>query len=197
MPELADIGQKWLDILEPFSYDYNSNFIASEIEERTGIPKRTVSRYLKKMAKRGLLRVERKGKNNSYYIDLDQNESKILLKIVENYKSLKYRFNKDLWPLIDELLDFGGLVLFGSRVKGYSTETSDVDILFLGEKEESVKKIIENHPLKVDVEYATVEEFKNLLIEGNGLAKEVIKSHVVFDSERFIKLCWGYYKNEL
>lgn len=196
MPNLADIGQKWLDLLIPFSFDYRDGFMAGDLEEKTGIPERTASRYLKKLVEAGFLRVRKEGKSNIYWIDLDKSISKILIRTIENYKSLTYR-EKKFWPLIDELLSFGGLVLFGSYPKDYATQESDIDVLFLGKKSEKIKKIAESYPQKVDLKFATLEEFENLLEEEKTLAMEIIKGHVAFDSPDFLDLCWRYYKNEL
>lgn len=197
MSKVTDIGQKWLELLVPFSFNYNKKFVASDLEKKTGIPSRTVSRYLKNLVKLGFIRVETEGRNNRYYIDLNKNISKILIMIIENYKSLKYRADLETWPLIDELMSLGEFVLFGSYAKKCATKESDIDILFFGKKTKAAEEVAGNHPRNVDIKFATINEFKSLLKKENTLSIEIIKSHVTFNCPEFLDICWRYYKNEL
>lgn len=192
-PDMAGLGQKWLDVLLPFSYCYDSKLSGSEISRKVNIPQRTVSRYLNYLVKNSILSFEEKGNNKLYYLNYLESKTKIVLRLVENYKSFVFAQDNFLWKEIEGLINFGTVVVFGSRVKGYSNEGSDIDLVVFSRKSEKLKKVLRNLP-SVEAQVISFDSFKKLVLEKDVLALEIMKSHVVFGNfDEFFDLCWEVY----
>ncbi len=190
---MANVSQNWLNILIPFSYDYTKKFSGSELSKILKIPQRSVSRYLSQIVGGNLLRFEIRGKNKFYYLDLENNRTKILLNLIESFKSFKFSLNTKLWKDLDLLIKYGDVVLFGSQVKGYSTSSSDIDVVIFAKNTEKLKKTLRNLP-KIQAQIISFDNFKTLVLKKDSLAIEILKNHIVFgDIQKFIELCWGYY----
>ena len=112
---MANIGQKWLEILIPFSYDYNVRLTASEISRKIKIPLRTVSRTLNNLVEINLLKYEVEGKNKKYYFNLDDPKACSLMTGVESIKSLKFSFD-DFFINLRDVVKLREVVLFGSYI---------------------------------------------------------------------------------
>ncbi len=187
---MANIGQKWLEILIPFSYDYNVRLTASEISRKIKIPLRTVSRTLNNLVEINLLKYEVEGKNKKYYFNLDDPKACSLMTGVESIKSLKFSFD-DFFINLRDVVKLREVVLFGSYVKGYATEESDIDVLVLGKRSKKIERFAKKDEL--NIHFSTIKKFENLLKERNPLALEIIENHVVFGGLEFLGLCWRYY----
>lgn len=190
---MANISQNWLSILIPFSYDYTKRFSGSEISRIVNVPQRSVSRYFSQMVEKNILNFEIRGKNKFYYLDLEENKTRILINLIESYKSFVFSLNNKLWIKINPLLEFGTVVLFGSQVKGYSTEGSDIDLVIFAKKSEKLKKTLRNLS-NVQAQVITFDNFEQLVLKKDALTIEILKDHVVFgDIQKFTKLCWRHY----
>jgi len=190
---MARISQKWLEVLVLFSYEYDKKFSGSEISRITKIPQRSVSRYLINLVKKGILRVEERGNNKFYYLDLSDEKIKIILNLIESYKTFIFSQNNLLWKDLKELGDFGTFVLFGSHVKGYSNVSSDIDLVIFSKNTEKLRKILRNLP-KVQAQVISFENFEKLVFKKDVLALEVLKNHVIFgELDSFIELCRRFY----
>jgi predicted nucleotidyltransferase/DNA-binding transcriptional ArsR family regulator len=192
-PYMANISQNWLNILIPFSHDYTKRISGSEISRIVKIPQRSVSRYLSQIIEKNILKFEVKGKNKFYYLDLEENKTYVLINLIESYKSFVFSLNSNLWIKINPLLEFGTVVLFGSYVKGYSTELSDIDLVVFSKKSEKLKKVLRKLP-NVQAHIITFDDFSKLILKKDALSIEILKNHVVFgDIQKFTEICWRYY----
>lgn len=194
--ELAKLSQNWLDIAIPFSYDYNKRYSVKELARLVNIPRRTVIRYLNLLDQPGMLKSETKGNTKIFYMDVKNEDSKIFINLVESYKAFSYRKIQEVWIILNELMRFGDIVLFGSYAKGYFNKESDIDLLILSKKSKKAMEQAKLYSIPVNVHFSTIHNFQNLLNKKNTLAIEIIKSHVVFGSGSFIELCWRYYRHE-
>lgn len=191
--DLAKISQKWLEVLIPFTNDYSASFSGSELARLTKIPQRTVARILTQLVNMNLLKLDIRGKNNFYYFDLQDKRIKQLMNLVESYKSLKFSLDTSLWKEIVPLLEFGNVVLFGSRAKGYATKSSDIDLVIFSNKTKKLDNVL-RHLSKVQAQTIPFEKFEKLVEQKKILALEVLKNHVVFgDCSKFVNLCWRFY----
>ena len=190
---MARISQIWLDLLVLFSYEYNKKFSGSELSRITKIPQRSVSRYLIKLVKKGILRVEERGNNKFYYLDLSDEKIKIILNLVESYKTFIFSQNNLLWKDLKELVPFGTFVLFGSYVKGYSNVSSDIDVVIFSKSTEKLREVLRSLP-KIQAQIISFENFQKLVLKKDVLALEILKNHVIFgELENFIELCRRFY----
>ncbi|MBU3924014.1 MAG: nucleotidyltransferase domain-containing protein [Nanoarchaeota archaeon] len=186
---MARLSQNWLDVLVPFSYEYNRRLSGSEISRLISIPQRTSSRYLVGLVREGILRFEERGNNKFYYLDLSGERIKIILNLVEGYKSFVFAQNNSVWKDVKELVNFGTVILFGSQVKGYSTSSSDIDLVIFSKNTKKLKNVLRGLS-RVSAQVVSFENFEKSVFSGEVLSGEILKNHVVFgDSDRFIDLC--------
>ncbi len=195
--KMANISQKWLDLLVPFTYEYNRKYTIKDLIKNSKIPLRTATRCIKNLQDKSLVSFYRRGKTFVYYLDLKRNKSGLIINLIEFYKSVKFANESKIWVLVNDLMRFGDIILFGSYAKGYANKESDVDVLMLCKKSKKITDIIKTHPFEVNTHFISLESFAKLLREENALAIEIVKSHIIFGSDRFIELCRGYYNNEL
>ena len=190
---MTKLSQNWLEVLVPFSYEYNKKFSGVEISRMTKIPQKTVSRYLRRLVLDNVLRVDSRGSSNFYYIDLSDERAGIIFNFIEAYKSFVFSGNSKLWKELRGVVPFGDFVLFGSRVKGYSTSSSDIDLVIFSKSTEKLKSVLRGMP-KVQAHVVSFEKFERLVLGKDTLALEVLKAHVVFgDTQRFVDLCRRFY----
>lgn len=64
-PYMAELSQKWLDVLIPFSNEYSKKLSGSEISRIVKFPQRSISRYLTELVNNGILKFEEKGNNKN------------------------------------------------------------------------------------------------------------------------------------
>ena len=196
---MTNISQKWLKelrILVPFTYDYSSAIYGSKLAKINHLTQKTVSRKLNQLCDIGFLKSRKEGKNKLYYLDLDHIKTYSLIRMMELYKGIKFLSEyKKIGFLINDLCKINPVVLFGSYAKGYATKESDIDLMIMGKRSKKIKEIIERYPFKVNAQYSTYDNFESLLQEGNALAKEIGKNHIIFgDCERFVKILMRHYK---
>ncbi|MEN7982482.1 MAG: nucleotidyltransferase domain-containing protein [Nanoarchaeota archaeon] len=190
---MTKLSQNWLNVLVPFSYEYSRRFSGSEISRITKIPQKSASRYLSELVSEGVLRFESRGNSNFYYLDLSDEKIKIILNLIESYKSFIFSKNNVLWKDLKEIIPFGSFVLFGSNVKGYSTHLSDIDVVIFSNKSEKLKNVLRTMP-KIQYQIISFNKFEKLVIKRDTLALEILKSHVIFgEMDKFIDLCRRFY----
>ena len=190
---MTSLSQNWLDVLVPFSFEYNKKLSGSEISRITKIPQKSVSRYLQLLVGKNILRFESKGSSNFYYLDLSDEKTGIVLNMVESYKSFIFANNNTLWKEVREFTSFGVCVLFGSQVKGHSTKDSDIDLVIFTKKSEKLKSILRNYP-RVQAQIVSFEKFERLVMKRDVLALEILRNHVVFGKlDKFVDLCRRFY----
>ena len=197
LPKMAKISQNWLDILVLFSFDYNKRYSVKELANLVGIPQRTTSRYLDYLNELNLIDSKTIGRTRVFSLDTGKRETFILINLIESYKALSYKSMPDLWIILDDFMQFGDIVLFGSYAKGYFTEDSDIDLLILSKRSKKAVEHTRLYSKDINIHFSTLNSFEKSLKQKNTLAIEIVRSHVVFGSADFIKLCWRYYRNEL
>jgi predicted nucleotidyltransferase len=197
---MANVSQKTLSFLEvliPFTKDYNAKIYGTKLAKLSNSPQRTVSRKLIDLEKKGLLKFKRDGKNKSYYLNLDSLLSFSLLQILENHKEIMFHINHPkLSLLLKELSLNKSVILFGSYAKGRAKTNSDIDLVILDKENKQINSIIERYPYEINAFYFTLPHLKSMLKKGEPLAKEIIKDHIFLGKkEKVIKTLIDYNKN--
>ncbi len=181
--KMSNITQKWVNTLKPFSRDYDAKMTGSTISRLSGFPQQTVSRYMDKLVALNLVSYVKDGKNKLFYLDLRKQQTKILLNIVENQRSLVFmNENKIISPIIQELLGYcNSIIIFGSYASGKYTKTSDLDIVIVGNYDKKKIKYFRNRQnLEINEHYVSFSELKSLLKKKNPLAIEIMHNHILF-----------------
>jgi len=192
-PYMAELSQKWLDVLIPFSNEYSKKLSGSEISRIVKFPQRSISRYLTELVNNGILKFEEKGNNKLYFLDLSDEKIRMILNLIESYKAFVFSQNNLIWKDLKELVNFGTFVVFGSQVKGYSNMSSDIDLVLFSKKSEKLKGVLRNI-LKVQAQVISFDNFEKLVLKKDVLALEILKNHIIFgDIDKFVSLCWRFY----
>ncbi len=189
---MSNITQKWVNILIPFSKNYNIKITGSKLSKLAKTPQQTVSRYLNKLVELNLLSYIKDGKNKSFYLDLTKEKTKIIFNIIENHKSLSFLLdNKNIAPLINEISSFcESLIVFGSYSSKSNKKNSDLDIVIVGESDkQSIKKIKKKQTIEINEHYISYADLKKSLNEKKPLAIEIMHNHTFFgDASKLVKL---------
>ncbi len=170
-------------MLLPFTNKYSGKLSATELARENKLPQQTVSRHMNNLAKNNLIEYETKGKNKLFYFNLKKQTTKIILKIIENKKALRFQIKlKKISIIIDELTTVcESLIIFGSYASMSFNKDSDMDIIVLGKyNKEEINKIKQRQSIKVNEHYISYSEFSNLLNKRNTLSIEILKNHIIF-----------------
>jgi len=150
-----------------------------------------------------LISKDKKGSLNLIEIKISPN-----MKIFEVEEKRTYEFlsNNPKIKLIQEDIErtnypFLIVLIFGSIVKGESTNKSDIDICIISDNHEKTKEIVSNIrllPQKIDVQQFTINEFNSMLNKKeDNIAKEIIKSNIIlFGIENYYNLVSKWMKKD-
>lgn len=180
---MSDISHKWVDILIPFTSNYGNKLGGAELSRLSGVPQQTSSRYLSQLVKRNVLSYERQGRNKLYYFDYSRHETRSILEIVENRKSLDFRRKlPKISVVIDDILENAeSIIVFGSYSSFKFDKSSDLDIVVLGRHNRGrIRKAKKKHIIQINEHYISHNEFSRMLKSKNALSIEILKNHTIF-----------------
>lgn len=189
-------------VLQLYRNKYDASFHVRAMAKLLGTSHVTLLPYLKRLEKNKILISRRVGKNKEYTLNPGNILAKEYLTIAEELETIRYLNENFLIKKIPEnLLSLdarGTVVLFGSYAKGYATDVSDIDLLYLGTPSEStieeIKKIGKTYGKKVSVKTATPESFEEGLRSGDTLIDEIVEAHIILQNpELFVNLLWRHY----
>jgi len=193
-----------LEILELFLSDLEDSVYPRKVERLTGMSHRSASLNLKKLSKLKVLREKKSGKENYYFLNVEnsltinflcfaearkfvKNIEMLPKKVKEVVKELQNRFSR-LCP--QTIL---GCVIFGSYAKGYYKEDSDLDLLILvsskkiDEIEEINKDLTRIWGVEISPLFMTLSDLRKNLEEKNPTLMEIINNHlIVLGGENFL-----------
>lgn len=183
-------------ILEVF-LDTNRHYFG-ELVKVTKLTRPRTLRVLRKLVKQDVLEVKAEA-NVKYYSLRKLSSVYSLLSLVEYNRALLFlEKHKTLKRALEMLREKYGehlvMLVFGSMVKGYAVKTSDVDVLILKDafSSDEIKRVEDivglingRTGLKISSYLMKMKEFK----QGNELAKEIIKKHIIIDGgELFFRM---------
>lgn len=106
-----------------------------ELFEYTKLGNAPLSNGLNRLVKARIIIKERNGKKESYYINLDNEYTKLIKEMLEKEKKDTRFLDYDLYVILSEFLrmaldacDVEEVILFGSHAKGNASVSSDIDI---------------------------------------------------------------------
>lgn len=171
--------------MEEFLGEYHAQITGSYIAKQKKLNQKTVSNYLNRLEKEGILKSKNQGKNKLYFLNLHNKE--IIKKFIiaaENLRTLQF-YKKH--PLVTEIAEKicplikGTAVIFGSYAKGLEKNDSDIDILVIGQcnhnEIENISKMF-----KKEISLKVYPKFKKDI-----LTTEAIKDHIIIkNAEKFV-----------
>ena len=116
----------------------------SEIAKNTQISTGSTNQSLKKLLKKEMVTLAKKGKMNFYSLNLD-NPLVRQFKITQTIAKLNGLIDK-LKPLTKRI------VLFGSCAEGIDTQNSDIDLAIISQEEQEVRKIIKKEKITREIQ---------------------------------------------
>lgn len=155
-----------------------------ELFEFTRLGNAPLSKGLSRLVKVGIIFLEKKGKKEFYYINTDNNYTKLIRELWESEKKdirlLDYDVKIIVSEFIRQLLDTADVrkvILFGSWAKGTASIKSDIDLAVIFEKEirsemeitRLLKKLEQKFRKEIQVHYFTEKSFNN----KNKLTNEI------------------------
>jgi len=147
-----------------------------ELFEFTKLGNAPLSKGLSRLVKVGIIFLEKKGKKEFYYINMDNNYTKLIRELWEREKKdirlLDYDVKIIVSEFIRQLLDTADIrrvILFGSWAKGTASIKSDIDLAVIFEKEirsemeitRFVKKLEQKFRKEIQLHYFTEKSFNN------------------------------------
>lgn len=121
-------------ILKFFATHSGATLYESEIAKSIQISVGSANQSLKKLSKKEMVSLEKRGNMNFYSLNLD-NPLVRQFKITQTISELNGLINK-LKPLSKRV------ILFGSCAEGIDTENSDVDIAIVSQEEQEARRLI-------------------------------------------------------
>jgi predicted nucleotidyltransferase len=158
--------------------------------------------YLKLLEELKILNSEKAGRNKQYTLNADNILTKYYLTTTEELATIRYLEKNFLMKKLAEHLyniDISTpLILFGSLVKGYATEESDIDLFSIGKLTENqqnhINKFETTFGKKINIKTATTENFNTGLRTGDILVKEIVANHIVIcNPDSFVMMLWRQY----
>jgi len=189
-------------ILSLYRSNYNSSHHARAMAKLLKTSHVTLLPHLKRLEKDKILITRKVGKNKEYLLNADNIITKDYLTIAEKLETINYLQKNFLTKKISEqLLTLnlpGSIILFGSYAKNYATQTSDIDMLYLGEltdsQKQEMKKTGRTYGKEINVKTATPDNFLDGLKSGDALTKETVQNHIgIQNTEQLVNLSWRHY----
>ncbi len=177
--------------------DLKKHYFA-EIVKKTNLTKPRTLRVLRKSAKINLLKIKAEANVKYYYLDKTPIVYSVLSTVEYNKTTDFLDKNKKLRRALrmfkERYDDYLIMLIFGSYVKGYATEASDVDLLLIKENfsKTDIKKIEDIITLingrvgvRISPYLMKINEFK----QKKDFVQEVIESHILLEGgELFFRL---------
>src|SRR5271157_3055443 len=139
--------EKTAIILSLFRSDYTVSLHARAMAKCLSLSHMTLMPHLKRLEELKILHSEVVGKNKQYTLNKDNILTKYYLVNAEEQVTIQYLHDNFLMKQLAESLSdldiLGTILIFGSYVKGYANEESDIDLFVIGRLMEENRSAIE------------------------------------------------------
>ena len=159
------------------------SYSINEISKKLSVDYKLVYTNIRKLSKDDSIKIEdfKNSKRCSFFNNLTSEAY-----LTETQRKLDFLKNKDFQVIYRKLNKINSqfiLLLFGSHAKNTAAKHSDIDLLLISNKDDSI--IIQNElnllPLKIHLTSITYEEFiKMLKTKEFTVVSEAIKSNIIF-----------------
>jgi len=158
--------------------------------------------HLKLLEELKILNAQTLGRNKQFTLNKDNILTKYYLIAAEEHVTIQYLQKTFLIKKLAEHLNnidiSVPLLLFGSYVKGYANEESDIDLFAIGKltenQQDAFNKFEAIFGKKINVKTATAENFNAGLRNGDILIREIVANHIVIrNADPFVTLLWRQY----
>lgn len=188
-------------ILGLYRSDYTRRLHLRAMAKELGTGHGTLLPHLRRLEEDRILVGARAGKNKEYSLNPNNILARDYIALAERFEAIRcLAGNFTIKRLAEELSGLGlegTVALFGSYAKDYATEASDIDLFYLGrlqeDKVEAIRKFGRIYGKEIDIKQSTVEHFRDGLIAGDAMVKEVVKGHIVLQNpDPFVNVLWRH-----
>jgi len=193
---------KWkMKIISLFRGGYLKTFHVREMAKLLDTTHVTLLPHLESLTEDRVLTSKVIGRNRVFALNLDNILAKDHVAIAEKFEANEYLektlLMRKVYSEIFRLGLDGSIILFGSYVKGYKTQASDIDLFYLGEigkgQTVAMEKTGELYGKQINVKKARLEVFEAGLRKGDTPIREILEDHLVFAEsgpvcERFVEV---------
>jgi predicted nucleotidyltransferase len=131
----------------------------SQIAKYTKISAGSTNQSLKKLLKKGMVSLEKKGNMNFYSINIDNPLVK-QFKVTQTVTILNGLINK-LKPIAKRI------ILFGSCAEGIDSQSSDIDLAIVSQDEQTARKIVKKEKLSKEIQALIFTDSDFMALEKN------------------------------
>ncbi len=182
---------KYFDVMKAFLGNYSLEVYGRGLVKKVKISQKNIALTLEELEKAGILSSKTRG--NARHYSLNKNNplirKYIILAEIEN--SLEFLKKHPKISQILSKIDSNQIIcIFGSYSKGIETNDSDLDLLIVGQFDETrIKSIGEDYNLKISIKKCSETEFISSLKAKSPLLKEILENHVIISGyEEFVNL---------
>ena len=185
------------DVLVPFT-SFESYHLR-ELARFFGKHHYTISRHLSALMQENVIKMEKRGRENIFSLNLNNPLTLKHLEIAENIKLISFieELQNNLKSLFHDILSlrmFDMCVLFGSYAKKTYDIHSDIDLLIIPsykrviELESELTKLSKRWGVVISPIYLTWNDLRKNLMEKDETTNEILRSHVcLVGVEKFLK----------
>ncbi|MFH1511269.1 MAG: nucleotidyltransferase domain-containing protein [Candidatus Woesearchaeota archaeon] len=198
---MVRITDNMLEIISLYRSDYKAQFHIREMARQIKVSHVSLLPHLKLLENDNILVSKQIGKSKTYILNLNNNKGREYLSLSEKKKGLLILDSQFFLKKIrDEFISInlgGCLVLFGSFAKSTESETSDIDLLYIGlinKKTSTLENFGRIYGKEIHLMHMTLGEFREHLAKANAMAWEAVKNHVILlNHDIWINELWRYY----
>jgi len=166
-----------LSVLELFLFEPRSSFNLNEVAKKLGLSVSSAKAYCDFFLKEGFLVVQNVGNQRRFSL----NNSSIYLREIKRVFGLFWLKEKGLESLIPE--NISSVALYGSFANGEFDDSSDVDLLFVGTKDEidrgKVSKFSKEIKREVQVVFYDWVKWEKMKKEKHSFAESILNKHIL------------------
>ncbi len=186
-------------ILTLYRSNYAISLHARAIGKLLSTSHMTLLPYLARLEELKILHSTMVGRNKQYTLNKENILTKYYLTTAEQLVTLNYLEKNFLIRKLTEHLNnvdvINPLILFGSYVKDYANEESDIDLFYIGKIPEKqllhIKKFETIYGKKINIKNVSTENFNIGLRTGDILIKEIVRDHIVLcNPDPFVTMLW-------
>jgi len=184
---------KELDVISLYRGNYKAEFYLRQISKLAKLPLKTCQNTLNSLEKNKVLKSKVDGKNKYFSLNFDNILTKSYLLRAEIYRTDKFLENyPQLNTFLKSISTNTPLIVFGSFANLTAGKNSDIDLLILSDKEESLP--LHLIPFKMHKVNLSEASFAKAVKEQETLIKEAEEKHIILNNPSFyINIMWGYY----
>ena len=190
------------EILSFYRADYTASLHVRAMAKILGTSHVALLPHLRLLEELKILNAHTSGRNKQFTLNKDNILAKYLMSVTEELATIDFLEKNFLLKKLAENMNTIDLsisvLLFGSYVKGYANEESDIDLFTIGRltenQQNAFSKFEATFGKKISIKTATTENFSVGLRNGDILIREVVANHIVIrNADPFVTLLWRQY----